>query len=149
MGARTWRLTAENGGSRPGPGGRAVENSFDCDDYNLSAPISCGPPRAGPLRRRVRMFRAETHCSNVRVCGAPLTPQSGSAARLMTNGALITGCMRMNSTIDSFERAHYGNLLQVRHAPPHIHRVVLPLLHTVCHSAAHIPGLPRRFSVRK
>ena len=39
------------------------ENSFDCDDYNLSAPITCG-------------------------------------------------CMRMNSTIDSFENAHYGNLLQ-------------------------------------
>ena len=35
------------------------ENSFDCDDYNLSAPITCG-------------------------------------------------CMRMNSTIDSFENAHVG-----------------------------------------
>ena len=41
------------------------ENSFDCDDYNLSAPITCG-------------------------------------------------CMRMNSTIDSFENAHYGNLLLAR-----------------------------------
>ena len=39
------------------------ENSFDCDDYNLSLPISCG-------------------------------------------------CMRMNSTIDSFERASYANVLQ-------------------------------------
>jgi hypothetical protein len=26
--------------------------------------------------------------------------------------SIACGCMRMNSTIDSFETAHYGNLLQ-------------------------------------